>query len=306
METPASITNARMYLWGNSLIDHATGLGDEWTKVPTWVNQFALEAGNSFAANGAFGFGQDHVADLPSPPTQLSYSSQTPSIAQVSVADNLTVANWLAANINVTMFTPANFRQGTPADQSHSNPFWTDITTQTTNSLFSHAETSDPNNATHYIYEHWTDMGPYTSANFSSTFPTTEELSTYWAANESINHSWFIDYQDAMVRDYASLNVKMIPVGYILGQLLTGTLSSVPASDLYEDNAPHGRPSLYFLAGLITYMSIYGSIAPTTYTVPANVNSTIASNFTTVVNEIWTNLNNFNFTNGNSRVFNQG
>ena len=108
-------------------------------------------------------------------------------------------------------------------------------------------------------------MGPYTSADFSSTYPTPSELSTYWAYVRGTFHDWWGDYHDAMMASYSSLDVKIIPVGYILGGLLTGTLSSIPASDLYEDNAPHGTATLYFLAALIVYMGTYGSQAPSCY-----------------------------------------
>ena len=95
----------------------------------------------------------------------------------------------------------------------------------------------------------------------------------------------------------------MVPVGPILANLLTTTLSDVPVSALYEDGAPHGRPTLYFLAGLITYMSIYGVKAPASYVVPNAIDARVRSRYAQISAEVWAELQAFVDSNGNSRVF---
>jgi hypothetical protein len=291
------VTDARQFIWGHSLINHSeVGGANKWTNVPIWINEFATAAGYSYAVGGAFGFGAQHANTLP-PTAQWSL----PGVSGLEIPENITTSGWAAGDINNVMFTPANYRQKERADAVTSN--WPDIITETTNKLFSFAENANPGNARYMIYEHWTDMGSHTTANFTSTYPTPVELEAYWAYNESYSHAWFIDYHDAMMRDYPSLDVKLLPVGYILGKLLRGTLSSIPAVDLYQDNAPHGKPSLYFLAGLITYMGIYGEKVPTTYTVPKNIHNAISTNFSKIINKIWSELINFRDADQNSRVF---
>lgn len=288
------MTEARQFIWGHSLINHSgVGEANDWTNVPIWINEFATAAGYSYSADGAFGFGDQHVKSLP-PKAQWSLPGR-------GIAETITPTEWATRDINSVMFTPANFRQDEPANAI--TPNWPDIVTETTDKLFSFAENANPGNARYIIYGHWTDMGPHTTADFSSTYPTPKELNTYWAHNEAHNHKWFVDYHDAMMHDYPSLDVKLLPVGYILGKLLRGTLASIPAKDLYEDNAPHGRPSLYFLSGLINYMGLYGEKAPITYQVPSNVHQSIATNFSKIINEIWLELINFRDANGNSRIF---
>ncbi|PCJ49793.1 MAG: hypothetical protein COA74_04910 [Gammaproteobacteria bacterium] len=289
------LTDVRSFIFGHSLVNHTFGgLSNDLTNTPRWINELALEAGYTYAATGQFGFGAQHVASLPTPesnwnltPTPISWDSSTQTFAE--------------GNINVTMFTPANFRQEFAANESSGN--WPDVTTDTTAALFNWAENEAPGNSRYIIYENWQDMGPYTSANFSSTFPTTGELANYWATNNGSFHDWWIHYHDVMMAQNPELNVRMIPVGYIMGIVLTTTLVDIPAIDLYEDNAPHGRPTLYFLAGLITYMGTYGIEAPADYVVPNTVHSLVLANYTQIVSEIWAELQNFNDLQGNSRVF---
>lgn len=101
-----------------------------------------------------------------------------------------------------------------------------------------------------------------------------------------------------------SANVKMIPVGPIMGKLLSETaLSAIPVDDLYEDSAPHGRPTLYFLASLIVYSAIYNEQPPADYQAPSVVNERVAANFSDIRDVIWSELLRFKDDAGNSRVW---
>ena len=100
------------------------------------------------------------------------------------------------------------------------------------------------------------------------------------------------------------LNIRMIPAGPIISKLLTTTnLSTIPIPELYEDMAPHGRPTLYFLAGLVTYMAIYEEPAPVNFPPDTNVHPEVFDDFPGLVDLIWQDLLAFNDANGNSRVF---
>jgi len=100
------------------------------------------------------------------------------------------------------------------------------------------------------------------------------------------------------------LNVKLVPVDPIVSRLLTETdLSEIPFSELYEDDAPHGRPTIYFLASLITYMAMYGVEAPSNFEVPNTINDIVAVNYNETVEFIWTALSGYVDENGQSLVF---
>tara|TARA_R110000737_G_scaffold347560_1_gene379340 strand:+ start:45 stop:614 length:570 start_codon:yes stop_codon:yes gene_type:complete len=96
----------------------------------------------------------------------------------------------------------------------------------------------------------------------------------------------------------------MIPVGPMIAEMMgTAPYNTIPANQLYEDNAPHGRETIYFLAGLATYMAIYGEKAPSTYIPPNTVLPEIVNNYATIVDDFWDYMVTFNDDNGDSRVF---
>lgn len=290
--------DVRQYIFGHSLINHTdVGESNDITNILIWLHELADDAGFSYAFSMQFGLGESHVQSLPNPVSQLE-------VLNVTKAWDSDAQTFAEANHNSVVFTPANFRQEFAADAS--SGFWDDITTETTEALFDWAEGEAPETNRFIIYENWGDMGPFTSANFTSTFPTAGELTNYWNYTQGAFHDWWVDYQDTMLADRADLDINMIPVGPILGLLLEGTLLSITPAALYEDNAPHGRPTLYFLAGLITYMGTYGIKAHADYVVPDTVDSIVLANYTTIVDEIWTELLNFNYPSGDSRVFPSG
>lgn len=291
-QAPPPTTNIRQYIFGHSLINHSgVGEANDLTNILIWIQELADTASNTHAFSMQFGQGATHVANLP-PVSQLG-------VLNVNSAWNS--GTFDQANFNTVMFTPANFRQDFAANAPNAN--WSDITTETTATLFDWTAANTSNNLKFIIYENWADMGSFTTANFTSTFPTSGELTTYWNHVQTTWHSWWTDYQDVMLATRSDLDIKMIPVGAILGKLLLGTLSSVTPQALYEDSAPHGRPSLYFLAGLITYMGTYGVIAPNNYVVPITVDPIIAANYSAIITEIWNELLAFNYPSTASRVF---
>ena len=152
-----------------------------------------------------------------------------------------------------------------------------------------------------YIYENWPDM----SAFLNNGVPASPvEFTNYNDYTLGEFHDWWLAYHEIVKQERPDLNVKMIPVGPIISKLLTESeLSDISFSELYEDDAPHGKPTIYFLAGLITYMAMYGVEAPENFQVPNTVHSISRDNFNTTVSFIWDELNNFNDSNGNSRVF---
>ena len=46
--------------------------------------------------------------------------------------------------------------------------------------------------------------------------------------------------------------------GPILADLVENTVvGDIPLNELYEDNAPHGRPNIYLLAAMITFKEMF-------------------------------------------------
>jgi len=152
-----------------------------------------------------------------------------------------------------------------------------------------------------YIYENWPDMAGY----LSNGFPATEsEFTNYNNYTLGEFHDWWLDYHDLILASRPDLGIKMIPVGPLLAELFSNTvLSDIPISELYEDDAPHGRATTYFLAGLITYTAICQTEAPLSFVVPEIVHPIVRDNYGMVACFIHDYLINFTDANGQSRVF---
>lgn len=153
-----------------------------------------------------------------------------------------------------------------------------------------------------YIYENWPDMGSFLSNGFP---PTNQELANYHANTTASFHDCWTEYHDSILLQRPNDSIRMIPVGPILSNLLTSApLNQISADSLYEDDAPHGRPTIYFLSGLISYMALYQERAPYTYQVPSIIDLLVANNYNSIVNVIWNELLNFNISSTEeSRVF---
>ncbi|MFK7906224.1 MAG: T9SS type A sorting domain-containing protein [Chitinophagales bacterium] len=294
----AQSQDVRMFIFGHSLLVHEftdnPPPSDELT-VPHWMYLLAEEAGQEFAVSGQYGFLPQH-ANLP-PFAQWGFDIVPP------VWDS-DVEAFSEANFSHAMITAGNFMQYQAPDEPY---FGEDgvispvlATVEIADWLVEQEEGMKV-----YIYENWPDMAGFIAG---EGFPPSEgEFANYNGYTTGEFHDWWIDYQDALLELRPDYQTRMIPVGPIISGLLTETaLSGIPILSLYEDNAPHGRPTTYFLAALVTYMGVYGEMAPLGFDVPNLVHPLVKENYVTVVNYIWNELQQFNDGEGNSRVFFEG
>lgn len=286
----------RMFVFGHSLIDHrppAIPTPSDETTVPHWVYLLAQDAGHSFAAGGKYGFLPQH-AMLP-PFSQWGYDIVPP----VWESDT---EPFSAAELTTILITAGNFVQWQGPDQEYpGDPGVTPI--NATEAILDYCAAEEPG-VVQYIYENWPDMAPFLS---NGTPASSAEFAAYNDYTEGDFHNWWIDYHDALLASRPAINVRMIPVGPTLVKILESNLANqIPFSELYEDDAPHGRASLYFLAALITYSAIFQEKPSMTYTVPTIVHQHIRDNYTAIVDLIWSELQAFNTPSGTSRVFLEG
>lgn len=283
-----------VYSFGHSLIDHRPPLiptpSDE-TTILHWIYDIADASSNNFTATGQYGFLTNHD-DLP-PGSQWGYDN-------VPTSWDDSMESFENSKINTILLTAANFIQY----ESPTAPHPLDATTtvvNSTNNIFNWVD-QRCNDCTYYIYENWPEMDLVNA--FPTTPPTEAEVNEFH--NTTINgfNDWWIEYQDEMINLNTDYDVKMIPVGPIIAKILSQFLNEdIPFEELYEDSAPHGRASIYFLAGAISYMAVYEEQLPANYTPDAIVHEMIRNNLSDIAQFIWTELNAFNFSNGESRVF---
>ncbi len=290
----AQYSDIKSFMFGHSLMDHrppAIPTPSDETTIAHWIYLLATEAGKTYSAGGQYGFLPQHD-NLP-PFAQWGYDI-------VPGAWDSDYDEFEEADFNNVLITAGNFMQWQgPEEEYPTDPGVSPISA--TETIVDWLELNEPGIKI-YIYENWPDMAPYITGGVFP--PSSSDLTNYYDYLDGDFHDWWIEYHDALLLSNPVENVRMIPVGPILSDLLQNTaLNTIPADELYEDDAPHGRATLYFLAGLITYMSIYADEAPASYTVPPIVHATVADNYSTVVAHIWAELLAFNLPNGESRVF---
>ncbi len=293
-EITAQSNSETSFMFGHSLLDHRPPLiatpSDE-TTIAHWIYLLATESGQSYAAAGQYGFLQQHD-NLP-PFSQWGYDIVPP--AWDSDVDPFSVADFSNA-----LITAGNFMQWQGPDEDYYNePGVSPISA--TQTIVNWLVQNEPGIKI-YIYENWPDMAPYIAGQGFPPSPT--ELTNYYSYLDGDFHNWWIAYHDALLLSNPADEVRMIPVGPILSNLFQNTvLNTIPVTEIYEDNAPHGRATLYFLAGMISYMATFEQPAPASFTVPNTVHPTVASNYSLIASNIWSALQGFNLPNGDSRVF---
>jgi hypothetical protein len=250
------------YFFGNSLVNFAGG--NAYTNVPYWINQIAEHAGHSYAANGGYGFLQQ-FADRTSPADEWGFEG-------VEGIWNSDTDGWWVPEYDQVVITPANFIQDVSPDTNYAfqdrSPLdcMLDIVAQVM------AEQPD---AEIIIYEGWADMGTF----FETVPGNMSDLSAYFTFNQEAYHDWYASMLEAVNTAQPNAHVTLIPVAPILAELLTDSaLSALTPADLFVDSAPHGTETLYFLASLITYTSLYNEPVPVDFPVPASIHSAISGN----------------------------
>lgn len=276
------------FMFGHSLMDHASAT--EQTEIAYWINELAVEAGHTYETGGMFGssfiFAAYNV--VPQWGVQGVTSSWDDSVEPFS-----------DASINNSLLTARNFVQDLAPDMQYYGE--TLSVQQALLRLVDSLEVDHPG-LDLFIYLHWPEMTVGQETPFDVT---PAELQAFYTNTTSGNwYNWWLTLHDNMMAARPASNIRMIPVGPAIVDILQqSTFSNLQGEDLFEDPAPHGRPTFYFLAGLASYMAMYNEPAPANYTVPATIHPTIAANYQSIVQDIWTYYQNFETATGFNRVF---
>ena len=257
---------AKLYIFGNSLINHVEG-GDE-TTVPHWLGLMAAAGETSFAASGQWGFLRDFTR-TGAPLSNWSFKGVTPAWEPERV-------RFAAADLTAIMVNPANFIQyqwpDVPYDGENPNgasPLSTLLT------LIDDKVGARPL----LIYEGWSEM-----TEVAGRFPPKAKgLKAYHAYNTGAYHDWYVTLVEQLRAARPEADVRLVPVAQILSQILTeAPLNAVPVTELYLDDAPHGTPTLYMLAAMAVYPALYGAAAPSLAELPKSLHPLLRDNFAAV------------------------
>lgn len=289
-EQIAPVDEIKVFIFGNSLVVHEhTPQPSEEKKVPHWIELLTRERSLNFSVDGEYGFLRQ-FADFSDIQAQWGFT-------EVSSIWTEETAPFSSLDYNSIILTPANFIQyQEPNMDYYDEPGVTPLSASL--NVYDQSVSAHPQ-AHFYIYEGWADMGSY------GEFPNSVDFSRYnQDATSGFYANWFLNYHDALLAARPESSIKMIPVSRVLSHLFQeSALNSLTVAELYEDNAPHGEATIYFLASLVTYMSLYKQTAPESFNVPTTVHTAVRENYEEVINFIWEDLQNFNHEDGTSRVF---
>jgi hypothetical protein len=273
----------RTYTFGHSLIHHEFQINEtpsQETSVPHWLHFLTQEAGNQYQIAGQYGFLPQH-ANLP-PFAQWGFDFVAP-------AWDSDYETFSSVDFDNILITPGNFIQY----QGPEVAYYGDINSPLdyTAQIFNWVLIEEPGIEI-FIYENWPDMGSFLGSGFP---PSSAEWSEYNNYLQGDFHTWFLNYHDSLQTSFPNDCINMIPVGPVISDLLgQSPLNTIPVDTLYEDDAPHGRPTIYFLAAMVTYMAIYDQEPPPTYQVPPIISQVIADNYSLISTLMWQSLESYN------------
>ncbi|MCF3595879.1 calcium-binding protein [Rhodobacteraceae bacterium LMO-12] len=268
-QAPVQADERKVYFFGNSLIHHLSDTDE--TTVPHWLARMAQAAGHRFGADGQWGFLRDFAR--PGKPLANWSFREVPGVWDRDRTD-FAAAGWEAIVIN-----PANFIQYQAPDAPYDgdNPDGASPLSALERIIDAHGV------APIYLYEGWAEM----SAGFP---PSARQFRRYNAFNRGEYHDWYVAFTGAAQQARPEAQIRLIPVASILSELFSdGPLAGIDPEALYVDADPHGTPTLYLLAGMVTYSVLYGEPAPT-FDLPDNIAPELRQSYPQVARTIYEKL----------------
>lgn len=270
--TPTTPTDdVREYVFGNSL--YVWAIGDPELSVAHWMNAMAHAAGNSYSVGMQTGMLTQHDDLPPNPHVSLETVDEAwdPESGQ----------SFAEARFNQITISAVNFVQ----DQSPDSAYWIDPNTSPAASalrVIEWAEARAPGAAIN-LYETWPEM-----EGFISTFPPSEAEFAAWQSYMTGEwHEWWVSLTEIIRNARPDLDVRLISVGPQIAAMLDTPslgLGSLGPSDLFVDDGPHGTATLYFLAAMVHYSTVFGDTPPSNLSLPGSIHPDVANNIGAIAN----------------------
>ncbi|SFL28313.1 calcium-binding protein [Shimia haliotis] len=260
-----------LYVFGNSLVHHLSDTDE--TTVPHWLARFAEADGRNIGIDGQWGFLRK-FAEGETPIANWRFS-------QVDRAWGRQFRNFEDVGWDVVMINPANFIQYKDADQPYDgeNPDGSSPVSATVTVIDKMAAAAPDR---FVIYEGWADM-----AGISSFPPSKRKFRKYLRFNAGDYDLWYQDYVAQLRAARPDVRIDLIPVARVISELVDGgVLFDMTPEDLYIDDAPHGTPTLYLLAGAITYVGLFESELPEVVELPDTIHPDVRTYWDAVREEI--------------------
>ncbi|WP_322865336.1 calcium-binding protein [Aquicoccus sp. G2-2] len=263
-----SAAERKVYFFGNSLVNHASDTDE--TTVPYWLAALARAGGHQFRADGQWGFLKD-FSRAPQPLAQWGFK-------RVQGAWDQRAQTFASVGWDAVVITPGNFIQYRAPDKTFE---WENPTNATPLSATLQVIDRYTGDAPILIYEGWAEM--------EGTFPPrARKFAAYKAFNTGDYHQWFEQYVANLRAARPKLDVGLIPVAKVIAELTAagGPLAGLSPQALYIDADPHGTPTTYLLAAMVSYSVLYGEAAPAGLALPESIAPQLRDSYELVAREI--------------------
>lgn len=260
----------KVFFFGNSLVQHVSDTHE--TSTVYWLGYITKEAQKQLAADGTFGFLREYGRKLP-PQAQWS----------VPGVDTAWRGDLGRSGYDAVVLTPTNFIQYKPADEKYDWQNPGNISPlDASRQVLDFVRATSPESRL-FIYEGWADMDGVVR----SFPPSARQLRKYHRFNGDKYHDWYVDYLAMLAKAYPDAPPKLIPIASVLSEVFAmDELEDLQATDLYTDDAPHGTPSMYFLAAMVTYAALYDVAPPATMVLPASIHPLIRANYGRIADKV--------------------
>lgn len=270
--TPVGGMSRNSYNYINSLYYHAIGDGNENTNVATWIGRFAAAAPtpNVFSQSGEFGF--------------FSQWLTPPRINEVR--------QWgPAGSINRVCFVPDNFDgQSRDPSEGRVGAFDGQAYTPFLTGIVDAWQANAPNaGRVYYVYAGSPSLGAHGGTGDDPATVTPAQFAAWVSYGLGAYNTWMelLVSQLQAARPALSFRLHNVNRATLLAFQNT-VVGTIPAAVLFEDLAPHGRPTWYCLKAIAEYVELYDEKPPAITFNPAwGVSAVLVDNFTAVVDYIW-------------------
>jgi hypothetical protein len=277
--TPVGGLTRDVYAYLNSLRNHDAGAGNANTSTGNWLARMAAQApsgGNTYTGPWMFGFANGWTI----PPSAQGEEEVT--------SPYMSGTGWTGASaVEIVEMVPDNF-EGRNYAPNVANGLGFTYTTRLLQ-IIDAWEANAPN--ANRVYAIYSGLPPLPAAP-ASVSPAQRAA---WIA-DGINtgaggyRAWMLSLVAALQAARPALTIRLHDVSraVLLADRDT-VVGTIPLASLFEDDAPHGLSTNYFLLGVADYIELFNEKPPENFTFnPAwNVHPTVTSNYQTLVDFIW-------------------
>ncbi|MFT5724136.1 MAG: hypothetical protein ACI9JN_001253 [Bacteroidia bacterium] len=275
-----------MYYYKNSLHNHLeTGNSEanSSTNVGNWIARFTATPSNPKMATLGSVFGFFPQWSVPPRANNFHAEITTPHLEKWTAA-------WAdAEEIDLLGFVPDNFdgQSFDPSDTTNMGEAYVTKLLFLIDAWESNAANTDRR---YVVYAGWPALNRYGGTNDDPGTLTPSGIANW--------HSYGLgDYQDWMellvsqlqdARPALDIRLNNISKAVLMCHQNT-VVKDMEATALFEDLAPHGRATWYFLAAVAEYIEVFGEKPPANFEFKSEwfVDSTVTSNYQPIVDYIW-------------------